>query len=115
MPRTIPAAGEAMPKIPETIASLFTQWAANPDSQPGADYAGLTQAQMDTIFAEYSDLQRRIIEATPTTAKEVAQQYFVATDGGASEIPEELFERLRQLAWEGIGSAVDVQTQREDA
>ncbi|MCZ7463529.1 hypothetical protein [Rhizobium rhizogenes] len=83
----------------ETISSLFSQWAANPDAQVGADYSGMSQEQLDATFEEYSSLQQRIIDAVPTTAKEVAQQYIVATDNGASEIPEELFDRLRQMAW----------------
>lgn len=125
MPNTIPAAGEAMPKttrraflggvavaavtahnaVPaqetsrETISSLFSRWAANPDARAGADYSGMSQAQLDAIFEEYTGLQQRIIDAVPTTAEEVAQQFIVATDNGASEMPEELFDRLRQMAW----------------
>lgn len=82
----------------ETISTLFTRWATNPDAQAGADYSGKSQKQLDAIFEEYSSLQRRIIAAVPTTAQEVAQQIIVATDDGASEMPEELFDRLRQMA-----------------
>ncbi|WP_313611009.1 hypothetical protein [Rhizobium sp.] len=84
---------------PSTISSLFSQWAANPDAQVGADYSGMSQKKIDEIFEEYTSLQQRIIDAVPTTADEVAQQFIVATDNGASELPEELFERLRQMAW----------------
>ncbi|NTB01107.1 hypothetical protein [Agrobacterium tumefaciens] len=83
---------------PETISILFVRWAANPDSQAGADYSGLSLTQLDAIFEEYTSLQRKIVDAVPTTAQEVAQQIIVATDDGASEMPEELFERLRQMA-----------------
>lgn len=83
---------------PETISSLFKQWDENPDAKAGADYTGKSQAQLDAIFEEYTSLQQRIIAAVPTTAQEVAQQIIVATDDGASEMPEELFDRLRQMA-----------------
>lgn len=82
----------------ETVSSLFNQWDANPDAQVGADYSGMSKEQLDAIFEEYSSLQRRIIAAKPTTAAEVAQQIIAATDDGASEIPDELFDRLRQMA-----------------
>lgn len=84
---------------PETISSLFKRWAANPDAQAGADYSGMSEQQLDAIFEEYTGLQQRIIDAVPTTAEEVAQQIIVATDDGASEMPGELFDRLRQMAW----------------
>ena len=82
----------------ETISSLFSQWASNPDANAGADYSGKSKQQLDAIFEEYTSLQQQIIDAVPTTAQEVAQQIIVATDDGASEIPEELFDRLRQMA-----------------
>ncbi|MCZ7480532.1 hypothetical protein [Rhizobium rhizogenes] len=83
----------------EKISSLFIRWAANPDALAGSNYSGMSQEQLDATFEEYYSLQQRIIDAVPTTAKEVAQQYIVATDNGASKIPEELFDRLRQMAW----------------
>lgn len=92
------AAVAAREANPETISSLFSQWSANPDARAGADYSGMSQEQLDSIFEEYSSLQQRIIDAVPTTAKEAAQQIIVATDDGASEMPEELFDRLRQIA-----------------
>ncbi len=85
-------------KSRETISSLFLRWAANPDARAGYDYSGKSQEQLDAIFAEYTSLQNRITDAVPTTAEEVAQQIIAATDDGASDMPEELFRRLRQLA-----------------
>ncbi|UNZ49333.1 hypothetical protein [Agrobacterium tumefaciens] len=82
----------------ETVSSLFSQWAANPDACPGADYSGKSQAQLNAVFAEYTSLQQRIVGAVPMTAEEVAQQIIAATDDGASSMPEELFDRLRQMA-----------------
>lgn len=82
----------------KTISALFSQWAANPDAQVGADYSGKTEQELNAIFEEYTGLQQQIIAAVPTTAQEVAQQIIVATDDGASEMPEELFDRLRQMA-----------------
>ncbi|WP_313610422.1 hypothetical protein [Rhizobium sp.] len=83
----------------DTVSSLFSKWDANPDAKVGADYSGMSEEQLDAIYEEYSNLQRRIIAAEPTTAVQVAQQIIAATDDGASEIPDELFDRLRQMAW----------------
>lgn len=85
-------------KSRETISSLFLEWAANPDARAGADYSGKSREQLDAIFADYTSLQQRITDAVPTTAEEVAQQIIAATDDGASDMPAELFGRLRQIA-----------------
>jgi hypothetical protein len=82
----------------DAISSLFSQWAANLNAHVGADYSGMSEAEKDASFEEYASLQRRIIAAVPTTPEEVAQQLIAATDDGASIMPDELFERFRQMA-----------------
>lgn len=90
--------GQISESRPETVTTLYRAWSGNPDSQAGSTYAGLSPTQVEALFEEYIDLQRRIVDAIPTNAVEVAQQVIAATDNGSSVMPYELIERLRQMA-----------------
>ncbi|WAJ28919.1 hypothetical protein [Antarcticirhabdus aurantiaca] len=76
------------------VESLFWQWREVDQRYSGSNH-------IPEMFAEYQRLQDLVTKAEPQTARDVAMQLFCTTDCGASDMPEEFFERLRTLALEG--------------
>jgi hypothetical protein len=77
-----------------SIEELFQQWQAN--SVTSDD--GMLDEEREALCDEYRRLQVAIIGAVPTTAREVAMQFWCDCDSGSSHHSEGFQARMLALA-----------------
>jgi hypothetical protein len=75
------------------LAGLFAQWMAV-QQEPFDD---LIDFQDTDRHERYAELQAAICAVVPVTARDLAMQFYAATDAGGSECPDEFMDRLRSL------------------
>ena len=75
------------------IQVLFDQWKASADE----DWRHMTDAQMDECCQRHSTLQDQIVTLKPRTAEDLAMQFYVITDSGESEYPDEFMATVKAL------------------
>ena len=75
------------------IQVLFYQWKASADE----DWRHMTDAQMDECCQRHSTLQDQIVTLKPRTAEDLAMQFYVITDSGESEYPDEFMATVKAL------------------
>jgi hypothetical protein len=86
---------DAMIEAPSSqIETLFGQWQANSVTSDN----GMSDAEREALCDEYRRLQVAIVSAVPTTAREVAMQFWCDCDSGGSDHSESFKARMRQLA-----------------
>lgn len=75
----------------ESIGALFAQWMQHQQDD-------LTDEEMASCDTPYCTLQQRILAMVPITAADLARQYIVMTDNGASEVRTAFLKQMHQLA-----------------
>ena len=76
-----------------SFLEMFNQWTDIRNDS----FAGLSEEEYMVIYERYTDLQARIVEASPLTPKDVAIQLFVATDGFESLTTEKFKNKIHML------------------